>query len=536
MKDAPGQVTAATEQSEHSGEDSVPPADKVDVADVDHGVTTTADLGDARSAESDASNVDRTDVDEGRADDDGVGATVGHMFRRDSLYMVASSLQLLAGVVVTPLMTRVLGLHQYGIFAADLALLYVLYYTSNLGLNIGIQRLFSQPDGERKSRNLLAASLVLVTAVTAVVYATGPLWSPHLGFGHFPLSTRLTVVWSGLFAMTWICLAILRCNEKLMVFATVCFMQAVVGIGIGTAVAYFGLHLATEVLWCAMVVQALAVVLSLITITPHWRGAFDIKTLTATLAFSLPIVPLQISTFVMSASDRFVILKDLGPGPTGRYQVAYTLGAVGISLLTFLNLAWLPRIFAIKDRTTRALVLSGSRDGLYRIIIPVTIGIALGGPIVLHIWAPRSFHTVTLIPVVTLVVASTLPVCTAFVHSRLMLSEDRSATVALVTLFAALANIALNLAMVPRLGINGSALATLITYFILAFGMAALSRRLLPLARPPLRLWGALVVSEVLILASKRLPIHGGGLAVRVVGLVICGVVAIATVRKLQLR
>ncbi len=148
----------------------------------------------------------------------GVGTTVGAMFRRDSLYMVASSLQLLSGVVVTPLMTRVLGLHQYGIFAADLALLYVLYYTANLGLNIGIQRLFSQPDGERRSRNLLAASLVLVFTITTLVYLTGPWWSPILGFGHFPLSTQLTVVWSGLFAMTWICLAILRCNERLLVF------------------------------------------------------------------------------------------------------------------------------------------------------------------------------------------------------------------------------------------------------------------------------------------------------------------------------
>ncbi|HXW33109.1 MAG TPA: hypothetical protein VEJ87_00910, partial [Acidimicrobiales bacterium] len=204
-----------------------------------------------------------------------IDATVGTMFRRDSLYMVASSLQLLAGVVVTPLMTRVLGLHQYGIFAADLALLYVLYYTANLGLNIGIQRLFSQPDGDRRSRNLLAASIVVVTVITTIVYATGPLWSPRLGFGPFPLSTRLTVVWSGLFALSWICLAILRCNEKLAVFATVCLLQAIVGIGLGTVVAFLGSRLASDVLWCALSVQAVAVLISFVTIRPHWRGIVD---------------------------------------------------------------------------------------------------------------------------------------------------------------------------------------------------------------------------------------------------------------------
>src|SRR6202011_2982507 len=149
---------------------------------------------------------------------------------------------------------------------------------------------------------------------------------------------------------------------------------AIVGIGVGTLVAYFHLHLAVDVLWCALVVQAAAVLLALATITPHWRGIADFQTLRETLKFSIPIVPLQISTFVLTASNRFVILRDLGPAATGRYPVAYTLGAGAISMLPFLTLAWLPRIFAIADRETRAAVLAESRDGLYRLLVPVTIG------------------------------------------------------------------------------------------------------------------------------------------------------------------
>ena len=467
-------------------------------------------------------------------DESVVNATVGTMFRHDSLYMVASSLQLLAGVVITPLLTRVLGLHQYGIFAADLALLYVLYYTSNLGLNIGIQRLFSQPDGDRKSRNLLATALVLVSVITAIVYASGPLWSPRLGFGDFPLSTRLTVVWSGLFAMTWICLAILRCNEKLAVFATVCLLQSVVGVGVGTVVAHVGNHLATDVLWCTVSAQVVAVVISLVTITPRWRGIVDMRTLFSTLRFSIPIIPLQISTFILSASDRIIVLRDLGADATGRYQVAYTLGAVGVSMLTFLNLAWLPRIFAITDPGARSAVLAASRDGLYRLLIPVTLGIALGGPLVLHIWAPHSFRTDSLVPVVALVVASTIPVCAAFVHSRLLLSEGRSVTVALVTLTAAALNVALNLALVPRMGINGSALATLVSYALLAMGMALMSRSSLVLRRPPLDLWGMLLATEGAILLSSYLPVHGIAVVLRIGATFVCAVATPVVFREIQ--
>jgi len=463
-----------------------------------------------------------------------VGNHVGTMFGRDSLYMLASSLQLLSGVIVTPVMTRVLGLHQFGIFAADLALLYVLYYTANLGMNIGIQRLYSEPDGEVKSRNLLAAALVMVTIVTGLVYLTGPLWSPHLGFGQFTLSTQLTVVWSGFFAMTWICLALLRCNERLLVFTVVCLMQAVIGIGVGTAYAFANHRLASEVIQVAVIVQVCAVVLSLVTIPPRWQGLFDFHTVRTTLRFSIPIVPLQISTFVMSAANRFVILRELGPGPTGRFQVAYTLGAVGVSMLTFLNLAWLPRIFAIKDTRVRAAVLADSRDGLYRLLVPVTIGIALGGPIALKIWAPASFQTHQLIPVIVIVVISTIPVCTSFVHSRLMLSEGRSGTVGIVTVVAALVNIGLNLALVPVWGINGSALATTITYCVLASGMALLSRRLLVLRRPPIALWGQLIAAVAVILGTYAIPASGVGDLVRLGGVAVCTALAARTLRQLQ--
>ena len=341
-------------------------------------------------------------------------------------------------------------------------------------------------------------------------------------------------MWSGFFAMTWICLAILRCNERLLVFTTVCLMQSIVGVGAGTIYAFASHRLATEVLAVAIVVQVAAVVLSLCTVTPHWRGIVDFATVHSTLRFSIPIVPLQISTFVLSASDRFVILRDLGPGPTGRYQVAYTLGAVGISMLTFLNLAWLPRIFAIKDLRARAAVLAHSRDGLYRLLVPVTLGIALGGPIALRIWAPASFRTEALIPVVLLVVTSTIPVSTSFVHSRLMLAEGRSGLVATVTVVAALLNIGLNLLLVPHIGINGSALATLITYTVLAVGMATLSRRLLRLPRPPVLVLAQLAATVVVIFATRAIPTHGAGAVVRLAGMTAAAAVTAEILRRLQ--
>jgi len=103
-----------------------------------------------------------------------------------------------------------------------------------------------------------------------------------------------------------------------------------------------------------------------------------------------------------------------------------------------------------------------------------------------------------------------------------------------VTVAAALGSIGLNLALVPHLGINGSALATLLTYTALAFGMAAFSRRLLRLPRPPLLLWAELGGALVVIFATRSVPTHGTGAIVRLAGAGVAALAAVWILRDLQ--
>jgi len=133
-----------------------------------------------------------------------------------------------------------------------------------------------------------------------------------------------------------------------------------------------------------------------------------------------------------------------------------------------------------------------------------------------------------------LVVTSTIPVCTSFVHSRLMLAEGRSGIVAVVTVVAALTNIGLNLVLVPHIGINGSALATLITYTALAVGMASVSRLWLRLPRPPLLLWVQLAATIAVIFATRSISTHGTGAVIRLIGVAIAAGATIQIIRRLQ--
>jgi O-antigen/teichoic acid export membrane protein len=106
------------------------------------------------------------------------------------------------------------------------------------------------------------------------------------------------------------------------------------------------------------------------------------------LRFALPLVPAMLAAFVLEASDRLVVQHDLGSAPVARYAVAYNIGAIPILALGALTTVWMPRVFALTGARVRDRVLAQSRDALYALLVPVVMGLGIGAPVLLHIWAP----------------------------------------------------------------------------------------------------------------------------------------------------
>jgi O-antigen/teichoic acid export membrane protein len=215
-----------------------------------------------------------------------------------------------------------------------------------------------------------------------------------------------------------------------------------------------------------------------------WR---DKAVLTRALLFALPLVPSALGSFVLSTSDRLIVEAHLGSEAVARYQVAYNIASMPMLLLWILSTAWMPRFFGITDDTERRIVLAESRDALYRLMIPILIGFACGAPLVLRVWAPASYHPERLHFVVCIVLITAIPSAGQLAVTRTLMADGRTGATAVVTLIAAAANVALNVVLVPRLALVGSALATLAAYAFLhiALSLAARGSTKVP---PPSRL------------------------------------------------
>ncbi len=416
------------------------------------------------------------------------------MFTRDFVFLGASALQVVLAALMTPILTRLVGVGEFGQLALAIVVAQLLGLTFSLGLPFAAQKVFAEEDGDRRSCGTLAISAVFAVAASLVVFLAAPAWGQLVGLDRV-LDARLVAIWAGCFALTLTSLAILRSKDKLRMAIFVAALQSIGAQALGLALLHWWTPTVASYLYGLIIGQGAAALASLLILRPDWSALVAIRRYGGIFLFGLPMVPQQLSGFILGVGDRVVVRHVLGSAAVGRYSVAYNVGSLGFILLVLVNQAWLPRIYAVADRAARSRLLASSRDMMNLLLIPVVVGLAAGAPLVLRVWVPPSFHRAELTEIVAIVAVCTFPFAQFVANLRALMSEGRTARAAVATLVAAAVNICLNIAMVPFLGITGSAIATVLSYALCA-----------RLTRPPvstgLQIPGASVLLRCLIGAA----------------------------------
>jgi O-antigen/teichoic acid export membrane protein len=438
------------------------------------------------------------------------------MFSRDFLYLAVSALQVILAALITPVLTRSVSVSEFGQLALAMTVAQLLGPIFSFGLPFAAQKVFAGEDGDHRSRGVLAISAALAAAASLVVLLAAPAWGPAVGLDEV-LYASLAVAWSACFALTLTSLAILRSRERLPMVIFVASLQSLGAQSTGVLLLYLWAHTVTSYLCGLVLGQGIAAFAGLLAVRPDWSALAAMRRYRRAFHFGLPMVPQQLSGIILYTGDRVVVAHLLGSAAVGRYAVAYNVGNLGCVLLVFVNQAWMPRIYAVADRVARSRLLASSRDRLNLLLIPVVCGLAAGAPVVLRLWAPKSFHPAELTPIVAIIAICAFPYGQFLSNLRALMSEGRTGRVAVTTLVAAAVNIGLNLVMVPFLGITGSAIATALCFALLAW----LTRQ--P-ARSGLQVPGASFLLRILIggavavtLAIGAMPTSSVWLAVRLV-------------------
>ena len=397
-----------------------------------------------------------------------------HMFGRDFFYVFGGVLPLALSALILPLLTRLMGPQQFGIVSLAIAISSVLFILLSFGMQTGIQREYPRPGGVKRSREIIAVSTVCIAVLTVILAWTSTVWAGLVRAEQFPWAMKLMAEWSGAAAVALVCLGFLRSADRLSAYLIVVFTQSIGAQAIGVALLLLRGHTAHNYLIGIVVGQFIAALLALVLVRPRIAGLTMFTNFGRVLTFSLPLVPLLLSNFVLWSGDRIIVQGDLGSTSQARYAVAYAVGAMAINLTSQLNQAWMPRVFGMSNLQERRNILAQIQKQLLDLLSPTVIGISLIVPLLLIIAAPASYHPHTLVFVTVLIVPTALPYSVVLANTRTLLAHGKSARLAGATLVCAVINIALNVVLVPQMGISGSALATLISYALLGWGSSLL--------------------------------------------------------------
>src|SRR5215467_3178398 len=193
------------------------------------------------------------------------------MFTRDFVYLGASALQVVLAALMTPILTRLVSVGEFGQLALAIVVAQLLAVTFSFGLPFAAQKVFAEEDGDRRSCGTLAISAVLAGAATLVVVLAAPGWGPLVGLDRIR-DARLAALWAGCFALTLTALAVLRSRDKLRMAILLGALQSVGAQGIGLALLRWWTPTATSYLWGLVIGQGAAALTGLLVLRPDWSA------------------------------------------------------------------------------------------------------------------------------------------------------------------------------------------------------------------------------------------------------------------------
>lgn len=404
-------------------------------------------------------------------------------------YTAASIVSKVIAVALLPLYTRYLSPEDYGaaevLFAAVVAASIVIRF----GLIEAILRFYYQEDEDPAQvvKGSFAGLFWLSTlGALALLPFAGPLSEALLDRSD-PSLVRIAI--GGLWVLTlWeFMLTLFRLEERARAFFVTTILSVLASIGL-TVVLVVGFDEGARGLLLGSYAAGAAFVVGLIAL--QWRRLslrIDRDLLRRLFRFGLPTMPAEVSLYLLNFVDRLIIVRTLGLAEAGLYSLAVKFAQAVNVLVRGFQLAWPPLAYSIRDddeaRRTYATVVTLFVAGCAWVVAGMWL---FSRWIVRALAAPEFFDSYEAIGLIaTAVTLYALYLVLVVILGRTGRTEFNfpAAIGALVT------NVALNLLLVPPLGIVGAGLALVASYTVVLALMYGFTQRLFPVPYE----WGRLL-------------------------------------------
>jgi Membrane protein involved in the export of O-antigen and teichoic acid len=199
------------------------------------------------------------------------------------------------------------------------------------------------------------------------------------------------------------------------------------------------------------------------------------------LMFSLPLIPHELSGWIMSAIDKVFLNNFNGLKVTGIYSVGYQIGMI-IGLITAsFNRAWSPYLFQMLSTITAAkkIKIVNFTYLYFVVILALSLLLGLASPFIIKFLLNKDFQASH--EFVIWIALGAAATGMYYMVASYLLFARKTHILALTTLISALVNIGLNYFLIKAYGAMGAAKANTISCFFTFFLVWMLSAKFYPM-------------------------------------------------------
>ena len=416
-------------------------------------------------------------------------------------------------LLLLPILSKTLGIAQYGVWSQIIVTVTILSSLAPLGLDSALVRFLSVEDLKKKlsSRffSIITISLFLSLILSIILFFSSGIISQTITKDItttflFKIASILVIV----ITLNQLTLSFFRARRQIKKYSAIVIVQTIAELSFILYLVYSGYGL-FGALAASIVIKFISLIIQLVVI--KFQIGFSLepfRKLKPYFAYGLPLAPIILMTWIIHSSDLYILGFFTDTLKVGIYAGAYILAYVVYLFAGPLSSILYPVISRAWDKKNFKVVrtyLHYSFKYYLLLAIPATFALSILAKPLLAIFAtPEAVSGAILVPFV--VTGMLLYKSTAIVFFILS-SEKRTKTVFAIYASGALINIILNFILIPKYGMLGAAIATLVTYVILFLAMmkASLSHFSFDLAKLDIAksIAASIIMSFSIIFAAK---------------------------------
>ncbi len=415
------------------------------------------------------------------------------LLRHSSQYLTGRVAGMGIGLISFPILTRVFSVADYGLLSLVLKIAALTTVLSKMGLQNSVQRFYHEhvvsadrdAVGRYYSTFLLGAAMIAGAVMIAFVAGLYGLPNAILS----PGMRKVLVLVSGLIfvrGMQSIVMGFLRAEQRTKTFNIMDVANRAATLALICLVLLAWKLSVQLVLFATLASEAAGVAVVVLWLLRRGVvkfGEFDKKLFWAALLFGFPMIGYEAAGFILDSGDRILLQHYLGLQAVGYYSAGYNMANyIAESLMYSVSLALFPiymRLWVTEGPAQTQKFLNDALDKFMLLAMCILAGVAATARDAVVILGSQKLKAAyPLLPV--LMVGLMIYALHIFLNVGLLLYK-KTYTMAKLIILAAVLNVVLNVILIPRIGMQGAAIATLVSYAVFVVLLGRASFALLPL-------------------------------------------------------